>query len=72
MAAVRAPSVGLLLVVSWRHLMSLGFEFSTVRVLCHDCGWYRNIGYSGIKDNVRPSYESASQEIRVTFFMGVF
>jgi hypothetical protein len=33
--------------------MSFGFEFSTVRVLCQDCGWYRNIGYSGIKDNVR-------------------
>ena len=33
--------------------MSFGFEFSTVRVLCHDCGWFRNIGYTGIKDNVR-------------------
>lgn len=33
--------------------MSLGFEFSTVRVLCRECGWLRNIGYTGIKDNVR-------------------
>lgn len=33
--------------------MSLGYEFSTVRVLCHDCEWFRNIGYTCIKDNVR-------------------
>ena len=33
--------------------MSFGLEFCTVRVLCHDCGWFRNIGYTGTKDNVR-------------------
>lgn len=30
-----------------------GIEFCTVRVLCHACGWFRNIGYTGVKDNIR-------------------
>src|SRR5436190_303389 len=33
--------------------MPEGLEFCTVRVLCHNCGWFRNIGYTGVKDNVR-------------------
>ena len=33
--------------------MHEGFEFCTVRVLCHNCGWFRTIGYTGVKDNVR-------------------
>jgi len=33
--------------------MSFGLEFCTVRVLCHNCGWFRKIGYTGIKDNIR-------------------
>ena len=34
-----------------------GMEFCTVRVLCHGCGWFRNIGYTGIKDKVRAVIE---------------
>ena len=33
--------------------MSLGLDFSTVRVLCHACGWFRNLGYTGVKGSVR-------------------
>ena len=28
-------------------------EFHTVRVVCHSCGWFRVIGYTGVKDGVR-------------------
>ncbi len=31
----------------------LGYDFNTVRVLCNACGWFRNIGYTGLKGSVR-------------------
>lgn len=34
-------------------MLHRGLDFHTVRVLCKDCGWYRNIAHSGCADGKR-------------------
>jgi hypothetical protein len=34
-------------------MLHLGLDFQTVRVICKDCGWFRNIAHSGCADGKR-------------------
>jgi hypothetical protein len=34
-------------------MLHRGLDFHTVRVLCKECGWYRNIAHSGCADGKR-------------------
>lgn len=34
-------------------MLHLGLDFHTVRVLCANCGWFRNIAHSGCADGQR-------------------
>lgn len=34
-------------------MLHRGLDFQTVRVVCHGCGWFRNIAHSGCADGKR-------------------
>jgi hypothetical protein len=43
-------------------MLHLGLDFQTVRVLCKNCGWFRNIAHSGCADGKRALLSIARAE----------